>query len=294
MTNDSYVKYLTASPLDKDWGLYLTVAGFAQIPPSLTYPPRKHPSGYFFTWEKGRILQEYQINYITEGSGVFETITDQIKVVPGSVLILRPGMWHRYKPDADSGWSEHYIGFKGDFCPNLFQEGFFPSSKPVVYIGFQESMLNLFFDVIQIVKDEKTGYQQVLAANTILMLSRILSVIRNQEFKGKSVERTIRKACLFFRENLNKNIVIEDLAGELNVGYSYFRQMFKKYTGISPVQYHLSLRMQRAKDLLISTDLSFKEIANELGFESYFYFSRIFRDKTGQSPKEFKNERRKK
>jgi len=294
MTNDSYVKYLTASPLDKDWGLYLTVAGFAQIPPSLTYPPRKHPSGYFFTWEKGRILQEYQINYITEGTGVFETITDQIKVVPGSVLILRPGMWHRYKPDADSGWSEHYIGFKGDFCPNLFQEGFFPSSKPVVYIGFQESMLNLFFDVIQIVKDEKTGYQQVLAANTILMLSRILSVIRNQEFKGKSVERTIRKACLFFRENLNKNIVIEDLAGELNVGYSYFRQMFKKYTGISPVQYHLSLRMQRAKDLLISTDLSFKEIANELGFESYFYFSRIFRDKTGQSPKEFKNERRKK
>jgi len=294
MTNDSYVKYLTASPLDKDWGLYLTVAGFAQIPPSLTYPPRKHPSGYFFTWEKGRILQEYQINYITDGSGVFETITDQIKVDPGSVLILRPGMWHRYKPDADSGWSEHYIGFKGDFCPNLFQEGFFPSSKPVVYIGFQESMLNLFFDVIQIVKDEKTGYQQVLAANTILMLSRILSVIRNQEFKGKSVERTIRKACLFFRENLNKNIVIEDLAGELNVGYSYFRQMFKKYTGISPVQYHLSLRMQRAKDLLISTDLSFKEIANELGFESYFYFSRIFRDKTGQSPKEFKNERRKK
>ena len=118
--------------------------------------------------------------------------------------------------------------------------------------------------------------------------------IRNQEFEGKSVERTIRKACLFFRENLNKNIVIEELAGEFNVGYSYFRQMFKKYTGFSPVQYHLSLRMQRAKDLMVSTDYSFKEIALELGFESYFYFSRVFRDKTGQSPKEFKNERRKK
>ena len=126
-------------------------------------------------------------------------------------------------------------------------------------------------------KDEKTGHQQVCAANTILMLSKILSVLKNQEFAGKSIERIIRKACLYFRENLNTNVNIETLASDLNVGYSYFRQMFRKYTGISPTQYHLSLRIQRAKDLLISTDQSFKEIAIDLGFESYFYFSRILK-----------------
>ncbi len=290
MPNDSFVKYINASPLDKEWGLYMTVAGYAQIPPAITYPPREHPSGYYFTWEKGRILQEYQINYITEGSGIFESAAGQIKVVSGSVIILRPGMWHRYKPDPDSGWNEHYIGFNGDFCSNFFQETFFQSAKPVIYVGFQESMLKLFFDIIQIVKDEKTGHQQVLAASSIMILSKILSVVRNKEFAGKSIERTIRKACMFFRENINKNIIIEDLASELHVGYSYFRQMFKKYTGISPVQYHLALRIQRAKELLVSTDLSFKEIAIELGFESYFYFSRVFKDKTGQSPKEFKKE----
>lgn len=290
MSNESFVKYIHAGPLDKEWGLYLTVAGFAQIPPAIVYPPNVHPSGYFFTWEKGRILQEYQINYITEGSGIFETADSQFQVVPGSILILRPGVWHRYKPDFSVGWNEHYIGFNGDFCQNLFNEGFFPQGKPVLYVGFQENLLKLFLEVIQLVKDEKTGHQQVCAANTILALSKILSVIRNQEFAGKSIERTIRKACLYFRENLNANVNIEQLARELNVGYSYFRQMFRKYTGISPTQYHLSLRIQKAKDLLISTDQSFKEIAIDLGFDSYFYFSRIFKDKTGKSPMEFRKE----
>jgi AraC-like DNA-binding protein len=290
MSNESFVKYIHAGPLDKEWGLYLTVAGFAQIPPSIIYPPNVHPSGYFFTWEKGRILQEYQINYITEGSGTFETTEGKFQVVPGSILILRPGVWHRYKPDPSTGWNEHYIGFNGEFCRNLFNEGFFQQNKPVVYVGFQESLLQIFLEIIQLVKDEKTGHQQVCAANSILALSKILSVVRNQEFAGKNIERTIRKACMYFRENLNTNVNIEQLAKELNVGYSYFRQMFRKYTGISPTQYHLSLRIQKAKDLLVSTDQSFKEIAIDLGFESYFYFSRIFKDKTGKSPMEFRKE----
>ncbi len=290
MPNESFVKYIHAGTLDKEWGLYLTVAGFAQIPPSIVYPPNVHPSGYFFTWDKGRILQEYQVNYITEGSGIFETVEGKFQVVPGSILILRPGVWHRYKPDQTTGWNEHYIGLNGDFCQNLFNEGFFQQSKPVVYVGFQENLLKIFLEIIQLVKDEKTGHQQVCAANAILVLSKILSIIRNQEFAGKSIERTIRKACLFFRENLNKNVNIEELAQELNVGYSYFRQMFRKYTGISPTQYHLSLRIQKARDLLVSTDQSFKEIAIDLGFESYFYFSRIFKDKTGKSPMEFRRE----
>ncbi len=290
MQNESFVKYINAGSLDKDWGLYLTVAGYAQIPPALIYPPPVHPSGYFFTWEKGRILQEYQINYITEGSGICETISDQFQVVPGSVLILRPGMWHRYRPDPTTGWNEHYVGFKGDFCSKLFQDGFFQTKKPVLYVGFQESLLKLFFEIIQLVKEEKTGHQQMGAAHTMLMLSTILSVTRNQEFAGKTIEHTIRKACLYFRENLNTNVNIEHLAKKLNVGYSYFRQMFRKYTGISPTQYHLSLRIQKAKDLLVSTDKSFKEIAIDLGFESYFYFSRIFKDKTGKSPMEFRKE----
>jgi AraC-like DNA-binding protein len=82
---------------------------------------------------------------------------------------------------------------------------------------------------------------------------------------------------------------MEKLALDLNIDYSIFRKIFKEYTGISPGQYHLSLRIRQAKELLINTNLSIKEISYRLGFESIFYFSRVFKSKTGINPTEYKN-----
>ena len=65
--------------------------------------------------------------------------------------------------------------------------------------------------------------------------------------------------------------------------------MFKKYTGISPAQYHLQLRIKKAEDMLSMTNKPIKEIAFELGFSSLFYFSRLFKQKTGVNPTELRN-----
>ncbi len=83
------------------------------------------------------------------------------------------------------------------------------------------------------------------------------------------------------RQNVEHEINLEQLADQHHVGYSYFRKMFKKYTGVSPGQYHLQLKIMRAKDLLISTDKSIKEISYEHGFQSIYYFSKIFKKKVG-------------
>ncbi len=85
---------------------------------------------------------------------------------------------------------------------------------------------------------------------------------------------------------------MKELAKQYNVGYSYFRQMFKKYTGVSPGQYHLQLRLIRAKELLISTNKSIKEISYEQGFQSIYYFSNLFKKKEGMNPSEFRERRR--
>ena len=134
------------------------------------------------------------------------------------------------------------------------------------------------------VKAERPGFQLECAGKVIYLLGRIVSIVKNSEFANKKVERTIRKACLYLRDNTNSNVNTEMLANDLNVGYSYFRRMFKKYTGLSPNQYHLGLRIQKSKELILYSDKSIKEIALELGFESIHYFSRIFKNKEGVSP----------
>ena len=90
------------------------------------------------------------------------------------------------------------------------------------------------------------------------------------------------------RQNAAQEFDLEELARRHNVGYSYRRKMFKKYTGVSPGQYHLQLRIIRAKELLISTDKSIKEISLELGFQTIHYFSLIFKKKVGMNPSEFR------
>jgi predicted molibdopterin-dependent oxidoreductase YjgC len=62
----TYFKYLTTGEEDINWGIFLNVAGKATIACNTVYPPKEHPSEYCFQWETGRILHEYQLNYITE------------------------------------------------------------------------------------------------------------------------------------------------------------------------------------------------------------------------------------
>ena len=72
------------------------------------------------------------------------------------------------------------------------------------------------------------------------------------------------------------------------MGYSSFRKLFKEYTGLAPTMYQHDLRLQRAKELLSTTDDSIKEIAYRLNFESPDYFSSKFKAKTGMKPSEFR------
>ena len=284
---DSFVKYLQPGKPDVDWGLYLHVAGFATILPGENYPPAGHPAGYNFKWENGRILDEYQLNYIIKGEGILETRQGNFQVKEGSVILIFPGVWHRYRP-LDNGWKEYYVGFNGNYADQIFGQEFFRERIPVISIGYNEIMLRHLYEIMEHVKSEKTGYQQICAGLVVYLISTILSIKKNENFEGRDIERVIQKSCVIIRENLVKNMNMEDFAAELNIGYTYFRRMFKTYTGFSPAQYHLLLRIRQAKDLLATSNLTIKEIAYQLGFNSIYYFSRIFRLKTGKTPTEFK------
>ena len=78
----------------------------------------------------------------------------------------------------------------------------------------------------------------------------------------------------------------------MSVSYSNFRKLFKEFTGVSPSLYQQELRLQRAKELLTTTDLSIKQIAYQLRFESPDYFSSKFRAKTGMKPSQYREQTR--
>jgi hypothetical protein len=107
----NYFIYLPNRKAPDPWECIATSVGYSKIMPYRDYPPLRHPVDHHFTWANGRVLQAYQIIYISEGCGVFESesTTKRWRVGTGSVLLLFPGVWHRYAPDEKTGWAEHWI-----------------------------------------------------------------------------------------------------------------------------------------------------------------------------------------
>lgn len=105
----------------------------------------------------------------------------------------------------------------------------------------------------------------------------------------KYINEVVEQAETIMRENTHKQLDMEKVAENLYVGYSWFRKAFKAKTGLSPNQYHMQCRIDKAKDFLENTEMPVKRIAEELGFESQHNFSALFKKKCGKSPNHFRN-----
>ena len=283
-----FIKYLTSSREDENWGIFLTTGGSLNISPQSEYPSQKHPGGYFFTWENGRVLQEYQLNYITEGAGILENTHGMFELKEGDVMVTFPGEWHRYKPNKKTGWTENYIGFNGPAVSFFLTHKLFDPKSPVIQTGNHEEILDGFLRIFELIKAEPPGFQQIASGLVVKTLGFLVAFQKQKEFSGKEIAGIIEKARFDMRNNVDNQFDLENFADENNIGYSYFRRMFKNFTGISPRQYFLQLKIMRARELLLTTDKSIKEISYQLCFDSIYYFSRFFKQKTGMSPSEFR------
>ncbi len=284
-------KYLVVNPRDVQWGLTVNTVGYEEIGVADSYPTRGHADGYYFDIEKGRVLNEYQLLYITEGEGIFNSAhAKDIPLKAGDLFLLFPGEWHTYHPTGKNGWKSYWIGFKGKNVDDRVKVGFLSVDKPIYHVGFSADIIRLYEEAYKRAQEETPYSQQILAGIVNHLVGLMYALERSMELsKDHTRVDMINLARLRIRESLEADLTIQQIAEDLGVSYSNFRKLFKEFTGISPALYQQDLRLQRAKELLATTTLSIKEIAYRLRFESPDYFSSKFKIKTGKKPSEFRN-----
>lgn len=285
-------KYMLANEYDSRWGLTVTTVGHEKIEPEEPYPTKGHADGYYFDLAKGRVLNEYQLLYNPEGEGVFHSASiKECRLRAGDMFLLFPGEWHSYHPDEDRGWTSYWIGFKGVNMDDRVRAGFLSPAKPIYHIGFSDSIVSLYRQAYEAALEEAAYAQQLMAGIVNHLIGMMYSLERTNELKSRSEMQVdmINKARLRIRESLESSLTIQQIAEEMGVSYSNFRKLFKEFTGLSPAIYQQDLRIQRAKELLTTTDMSIKEIAYSLNFESPDYFSAKFKMKTGHRPSDLRN-----
>jgi AraC-like DNA-binding protein len=287
-TAKDYFRYLHVSPDDKLWGLYVTGVGTMNIGPDDLYPPAMHPDLYQFTWPQKRRLSEYQLLYIPVGAGEFESAGGgKHQVAPGSVIMTFPGDWHRYRPAPGVGWHEYWVGFLGEVADRLVQRNLISPARPVIRTLQSVTIQQACDSLIESVAEEYPGVQQSLAANVLEILGAALAAERVGPNGGRHAA-VIKKAKQILASSHKKPPRMERLAARCHLSEAQFRRVFRQHVGVSPNQYYIQVRINRAKELLSGTVMSIKQIASALQFEDQFHFSKTFRKVTGVSPSQWR------
>ena len=278
-----YARYSPDAPSLEKWGLWISGSGIATILPGNPYPSGGHPPDHHFDWRKGRSLDALQIVLITQGQGWLETRKSGEKAIEaGMVFLLLPGVWHRYRPDPSTGWSESWIEIRGPVPEGLIAEESFLSEKVVrsraEIPGLEEVMRR-----IHSLTDDSGSTRPELSAEALRCLA-LLSKEFEGSASGESFANSILKAERYLSEHHAKALDMKEVARKLGVSYSSFRRSFTKQTGLSPWRYVMQLRLERARRLLQTSDGTLDDIASRLGFSSAFHLSSAFKKAYGLSP----------
>lgn len=254
------------------------------------YPLEGFPETALFSDSGGRCINNFQLIFISEGRGSFRDRGVSYDVEPGSMILIKPGIWHSYAPSKETGWTEYYVGFVGDMFSRVVSDGF-PSGGGIRLMGENA-------DKIATVFDKMMCYARADGKDVdFLMKSILMLLISETVFAGVSSPQEndnrfilLSKARKYMEEHTDEKINLNDLANNLNVSYSTFKNTFKSMTGLSPVEFLKRLRITKAKYLLSTTGKPVKAIGMECGFGTSEYFCNCFREETGISPLEFRRQ----
>ena len=105
--------------------------------------------------------------------------------------------------------------------------------------------------------------------------------------ENTSQKSIIVKAKRYIKKKYAEDISLNTVAEYLNLSAGYLSILFKKETGQNFIDYLIQLRMEKAKELLRTTELKIYEVSKMVGYENIYYFSRIFSKMVGVSPKQY-------
>lgn len=207
------------------------------------------------------------------------------------MVLYRPKEEQRYYYYGVDHTEVYWVHFTGNNVTNILRNYGFPEKSHVIHTGTSLEYKKIFLQMIQELKLCKPYYEKIL----VYYLEYLFILIsRLQETKPRKKSAFLMdemdKAVTYFHSNYNLSINIEDYAKQHGMSVSWFIRNFKDYTGATPAQYILSLRISNAQSLLESTTYNITEIASIVGYDNPLYFSRLFKKHCGVSPKEFRKQ----
>jgi AraC-like DNA-binding protein len=271
--------------------LYLIHAGWERISPGQPYPLPESEL-YAFQYDAGRSLPEFTLCLITKGAGEVTTATDKKRVLtPGDAFLLLPGQWHRHRPLPDTGWTLCWISFNGDLPHAWLKEGAYrlDGVKPIIE---DPALYRAQFERLLLSAHSSSATNSSeLSWQAIGLISHFLTDPNSESVETLHLDDEVSKLAIEYIWNHNHNEVnVAKLAKRLKISRRTLERRFRQATGRSLLEEIQSCRVERARRLLLETDIPIKEIVFRAGFTNREQLRLAFAKVFGQSPNAFRHQ----
>ena len=233
--------------------------------------------------------------YCVQGKGYYTLDGHTFTLNPNQYVIVpatdKPLV---YWSDTEDPWSIYWVHFTSDALQAFNRAYHIVPEQGPQYIPHNEKGIRIWEEMYE---NLSRGYSPENLMNTNLCLYHLIATFvfsQQQNQNSSSPEKAIiRETIDYMKNNLDKTIRIEDFADLNKYSVSHFSKLFRLTTGMSPIEYFIHLKMQKACQLLYTEDSRVKQIAALLGYDDPYYFSRLFKKYMNTSPETYRKSVRK-
>lgn len=233
--------------------------------------------------------------YCLQGKGWYYVKDHRFEVGPNDFFILPATKDElRYGADEADPWTIYWVHFSGrdmEMFNQSFGIGLLDAPQQIL---FNQKGLELW-DLMY--KSLEMGYSKENLSNANFCLYHFVATFlfpdKHLNEKKQDAKDMITEAVLHMKSKLHSNLTVKDLALKSNLSISHFSTLFRKSTGMAPMDYFIHLKLQKACLLLYSSDSKIKVVAAAVGYDDPYYFSRLFKKHMNSSPNQYRVLRKK-
>lgn len=228
--------------------------------------------------------------FCVDGSGTVEIENTAISLSKNHLIIIPANQAHSYYANTNEPWSIYWLHYNGQQAERYTQL-LAPRVASININTDQHSELIQIFTSIFI--QLELGYSMDVLLHVTSLLHLFFSSIKKTSTQSSSRQENtshyINDLITYMQKHINQSLSLSVLASTLNISSSHLTHYFKEKTGYAPIDYFIHMKMQKACHRLDTSNDSIKEIAQSLGYNDPYYFSRIFKKTMSLSPRAYRH-----
>ncbi|MDO5456396.1 MAG: AraC family transcriptional regulator, partial [Eubacteriales bacterium] len=226
----------------------------------------------------------FLIHLVTRGSGTYQTEEKLYHVRGGQMFLIYPDTMTTYRADSTDPWSYYWIGFSGHQCEYILSRMGFSKKRHVLTVSNADDFARCIDRMLQAANNT---FEMELrrTAELLQFFAGVISNNKEDSGTGTNPKAVYAEMALrYISSHYENKVRISEIASEVGLNRSYLTRCFQEVYHISPQEYLLRLRMQKAANLLACTDTPVGNVAKACGYNDPLVFHKIFKRRFGVGP----------